>query len=102
MTEIVETSALQILGSSYYFPDVYSHALALVSLLPPQSLLTITMQNSFQNLAYATMVNQSMFIGEMMENTETWVCLRLLNFCPLKYNLLLQRWLKNVMSLLTA
>lgn len=34
MTGIVETSVLQILGSSYYFPVVSSHALALVSLLP--------------------------------------------------------------------
>lgn len=84
MTGIVETSVLQILGSSYYFPVVSSHALALISLLQLQSLLTITIQNSFQNLDYATMVKQSMFIGEVMENTETLVCHRVVEFLSLK------------------
>lgn len=72
-----------------------SHTLALVSNFPVPSVIII-MQNSFQNIGYVNMVNQSIFIGEVM------YAIRLSNFCPLKNNLILQTWFKNMVWLLTA
>lgn len=61
-----------------------SHALALVSLFPaPVPALIMIMQNSFQNLGYFNMVNQSIFMGEGMQNTKL-VCNKVVELLSLK------------------
>lgn len=62
-----------------------SHAVALVSLFPaPVPVLIMIMQNSCQNLGYANMVNQSIFIGEVMSNTKPLVCNKVVKLLSLK------------------
>lgn len=90
---------LQLLFSSCFFSCI-SSSFSFTSPSPCSPT-----QNSFQIVDYATIVNQSMFIGEVMENKKnptTLVCHKVVEFLFLKINLLLWRCFNNVTWLLTA
>jgi len=84
MTGIVETLFCKSRAPTTIFQFI-SHALALVSLFPaPVPALIMIMQHSFQNLGYSSMVNQNVFIGEMMQNTKTLMCNKVVKLLSIK------------------